>query len=295
MILRHSLSVTLGNYKLIIKVFIISAILSLAAIAVFASILTPILNAVGANSDFVPMLEGAFDKLMHGDVSIIDDILVKADEILGGANVDLSGAIAWSVAMAFIIKLLFAFLCVGAGYVIYNKLISDCENGYVNAIVSTLAKAVPYAVINALVTVPADIGIAVATYYLAKLLLKGLGLAGLILALFIGILLYTARVAIIGQFIPTMFAENLGFFKSFRKAAVASAKAFKEAYPVMLVLTVGIFGVIFTTAVPTVGILPIAILPVMLVLYCSVNTIICFRARGQKYYIDERVVEPETK
>lgn len=290
MSLRHSLAVTLSNYKLVIKIFIFSAILSLIAMAIFVSIYTPILDAVGAESDFSWGLELASERLLRGDVDIIDDLLHKADAIMSGAGSNFAGALAGSLIMALIIKFLFAFMSVGAGFVIYNKMSARLETKFVNAMVSNLAKALMYALVNAVVTVPVDIGILVAVYYLAKVM-SGMGIVGLIITIFIGILLYSARLAVIGQFIPTMIINGEGFVKSFKESCRASVKAFKETYPAMFVLALCVFVAICTTTVPTVGIAPIAILPITIVLYCSFNMIIAFRTREQKYYIDERVIE----
>lgn len=290
MSLRHSFAVTLSNYKMIIKIFIFSAILSLIAIAIFVSVYTPILNAVGADPDFTSGLEIASERLIRGDVDIIDDLLQRADSIMSGAGSNFVTAIIGSAFVALIIKFLFAFMSVGAGQVIYNKMSARLETKFVNAMVSCLPKALMYALVNAFVTVPLDIGILIAVYYIFKAL-GGMGLVGLIIAIVIGILLYSARIAVIGQFIPTMVMSGEGFIKSFKASCKASIKAFKETYPAMFVLVVCVFGIICTTAVPTVGILPIAILPVMLVEYCAINMIVAFRTEGRKYYIDERVIE----
>ncbi len=292
MLLRHSLNVMLSNYKLAIKVFFISAILSLIVIAIFTAILNPILQAVGADADFSEELSGATDRLIHGDVSILDDLFHRVEYVLGSTDINVAGALAGSIVMAFILKVLFAFMSVGAGYVMYNKMSTGCENGYLNAIVATFGKAVPYALIDGIVTVPVDLGMATGAYFLAKEMFAAMGLAGAMIAIFIFLLAITARISIVGQILPVMLTDNVGFFKAFSKGVKRGAKAFKHIYPALLVLVMCIFGIISATLVPTLGIIPIASLPVMLVAYDAVNLIASFRMDGKKYHIDERVLEP---
>ena len=159
--------------------------------------------------------------------------------------------------------------------------------------IAMAGKGALFALTYTVITVPIDIVIFVGSYFLASWLFNAFEIIGLVIAIIVAIALYALRISVFGRWIPLTICENMkfadscrAFFGDFRFSAV------KEVYPSFLAMLVFVFGVVASTALFTVGVVPIMIMPAAFVGYNCINLVAYFNETKRKYYIDERIVSP---
>lgn len=291
--LRHSLSITLSNSGLILKVLLYTTVLFLIVFALFTAITEPIIEALGSDVDLMEELEDDIAALFgigsRRPGGSINEFLNKNADSLARAAV-----------LYFLLFILLrfgvAFAIVPAGFYIYNKMSANFNCGFINATVSTGGKAALFALTYTALTVPADILILAGCYFLATWLGGAVGIPGVAIALLILIALLALRLSLTARWIPEMISENLKFKDAAKAFFTRYDSAFvKEIYPSMLFLLIFAGGLTLATAVETLGIVPIVVLPAAFVAHTAISMTGYFNVMKRKYYIDERVIDPNER
>lgn len=288
--LRHSLSLTVSSVTLVLKVLIYTTVLFLIAFSLFMAITEPIIESFGEDFDLIAEIE--------------EDLGALAGQSEGGPlkafvesnSDDIVRAAVLYVLLFVLIRFGVAFSLIPTAFVFYNKMSTGFNAGFINSTVATGGKAALYALTYTAITVPADIVILVIGYFLTSFLGSAIGVAGLAVAILLTFALGAFRLAMTARWAPEMIAENLkfrrsasGFFNNFDWSYV------KEIFPSMLMMLIFVSGIIVTTAVSTFGIIPIVVLPLAFVWYTAISAVGYFNFKKRKYYIDERVIDPQNR
>ncbi len=289
--LRHSLSLTVSNAGLILKVLIYTTVLMLIGFALFSAITEPIIEAVDSDVDLLQEFEDDVAALLgigHGGGSIGEFVNENVDSLARAAVL--------YVLLYMFLKLGVAFAIVPVAFYLYNKMSANFNCGFINATVSTGGKAALFALTFTALTAPVDIGILLGGGYLANWLGGALGVAGVAVAVLAVLALVALRMALTARWISEMIAENLNFKKSVKAFFLRYDAMFvKEVYPSLLFMLIFVCGTVCATAVQTLGILPIAVIPASFVLYTAIALTGYFNVAKRKYYIDERVIDPKNR
>ncbi len=288
--LRHSLSLTVSSATLSLKVLLYTAVLLLIVFALFMAITEPIIESFGEDFDIITELEEDFTALATAG----DDEPLKA--FIGSNSDDIVRACVLYVLLFILIRFGVSFSLIPTAFVLYNKMSSGFNQGFINATVATGGKAALYALTYTAVTVPADIIILIAGYFLIGFLASALEAAGVALGILAVFALSALRLSLTARWAPEMIGENLKFSVSVRKFFSNFDWGYvKEIYPSMLIMMVAVSGIIATTAISTIGIIPIFVLPCAFVWYTAISAVGYFNYKKRKYYIDERVIDPNDR
>ncbi len=290
---RHALSLTVSNIGLIAKVFLYSTVLILIGVAVIVSVTDPILEALDADIDLADEIREDFNNFYTGNREAGEALTAGLKTFFSRNSAEIARAVALYIVIFVLLRLGVSFALVPAAYVLYNKMSSNFNSGFVNAMIAMAGKGALFALTYTVITVPIDIVIFVGSYFLASWLFNAFEIIGLVITIIVAIALYALRISVFGRWIPLTICENMkfadscrAFFGDFRLAAV------KEVYPSFLVMLVLVFGVVASTALFTVGVVPIMIMPAAFVGYNCINLVAYFNETKRKYYIDERIVSP---
>lgn len=289
--LRHSLSLTVSNAGLILKVLIYTTVLLLVGFALFSAITEPIIEAVDSDVDLLAELKddvAALFGIGHGGGSIDRFVSENIDSLTRAAIL--------YVLLYVFLRLGVSFATVPVSFYLYNKMSANFNCGFINATVSTGGKAALLALTYTAVTAPTDLAILIGGGFFANWLGGAIGVAGVAIAILVIIALIAFRMSLTARWIPEMIADNLTFKKSVRAFFYRFDWAYvKEIYPSVLFMLIFVGGAVVVTAVETLGIVPIVVLPSAFVTYSAIAMTGYFNVTKRKYYIDERVIDPRDR
>ena len=288
--LRHSLSLTVSSVTLILKVLLYTTVLFLIAFALFMAITEPIIESFGSEFDMIAELQEDFSAMLQrGDNGPLQNFISSNSD-------ELVRTVILYILLFLLIRFGVAFSLIPTAFVLYNKMSTGFNQGFINATVATGGKAALYALTYTAITVPMDLIILIIGYYFVGFLVGTIGTVGLAIGTLCTMALAAFRLSLTAGWAPEMIAENLKFSVSVKRFfANFNWNYVKEIYPSILMMFITVRGIVATTAVPTIGIIPIFVLPCCFVWYTAISAVGYFNCKKRKYYIDERVIDPNDR
>ncbi|MGI6213424.1 MAG: hypothetical protein ACOYIQ_02585 [Christensenellales bacterium] len=294
MVFKNSISIFLSNISLIYKLLIFMMIVLIVALALFVGIIGPALNKIFSASD-VGSLAASYNLENLNNVSysqVFSTLLSDLRGIFNNNKKVIYNTLLWISLVYLIAKFFFALSNVPIAKVIYDKMSSNFNNGFLAASIQYSKQAVGYALLSSLITAPLDLGVAWGAAAL------GVWLSGVFNVFAIAIsatilLLYAAfRSALFSQWIPLIIVENLGVAEALTRSVAPSLASFKEIFSSALIVYVliawastgGLSLFIF-------GIVPVFILPFAMVFLGIMNMVKYFNNNNKKYYVDQARIE----
>ncbi len=290
MILRHSFALTLSNIMLICKVFIYSAVITCLGVAVFISVSTPILEAVGGDFNLMEMVDHLAGDVLKGDGAFFDRIIASLDHLSTNHSTEIVEIVVMGIIVVFLVKFGFNLVIPTVSYVVNQKMASNYNEGFFHSVASVGLKGLAFSSLYTLISLPIDLGITVLTFYLSKWLTQGLGMFGIICAVLLAIIVITLRMCVMGGWTATFINEDIKFSLKFKRGMRLGFTSLKALFPSILTLNVAAFGVITATAIPTFFIIPLAVPPMVIVSFAIMSNVNYYVNNGKKFYIDERVI-----
>ena len=291
MIPRYSFSMLGRNLDLVFKVLIYVFVLMLICSALLVSIVNPILDALNSNIDISDRLLATLSDLINREhKNVFQQFIGDLNDVAESISSEIIIAVLLIIMVIFITKFFFALTSVPIGELIYGRMSQNFSVKFHNVLVASLGKAFLYSLIHALVTLVADALIVTIGYYLSKLLFAAIGAYGLSLAAFVFFGLMSARLALLGQWVPQIVGEKKSVTKAFRDSFRYSVKYFWKVLPVHFLIMVIGFAVVALTTVFTFGLLPVIVMPIALVLVANLNLVTYFTFNKRKFYVDEVTV-----
>ncbi len=291
MLLRHTLSLTLSNMKLVFKVLLYALVIIVLGSAVIVTIATPILDALGETINLKETVDHFIDNVLSGEGSALDGVIGAFEHFSEIHSGDLVKGAVLFLLVVFIAKLMLALVVCPVAYVLNGKMATNFTEGFFHSVMVVGWKGVLLATVYTLISFPIDFGIILGSFYLGKWMLQGIGIFGIVFALGVLLVLFSLRMSLMGQLVPTLISENIKFDVQFKRGLRQGFKLLKKTFPSMLALNIFAFGIITTTLIPTVFIIPIVTVPMVLVGYVSIHLITYYRENNREYYIDEHVIK----
>lgn len=290
MLVRHSLSLTMSNMQLVFKVLLFALIICLIGAALFVTVSDPILRAIGEELNLDDNLRNFTEDIIAGDGAVFNRIINSIDNFTANHPGEVLKAMVLGIILIIVMKLLFALIVSPSAHVINNKMATNFTEGFFHSFMKVGGKGALSAFVYTLISAPIDLIIIAVTYMLGKWMVKGIGLFGIIFACALGLVLITLRMSIMGQWVATLVNENLCFNMQFKRGIRKGFKLLPKIFPAMLTVNILTFGIIATTFIPTVTIIPIVTIPCFLVCFISIQLIAYYQDNDKKYYIDELII-----
>ncbi len=291
MVLRHSFALTLSNVLLVFKVFVYCAIVTCIGAAVFISVSTPILEAVGGEFNLAETVEHLMNDVLKGDGAVFDRILGAMDHLSSQHQNEIVEIVVIGFTLVFLIKLAFNLILPAISYVVNQKMATNYNEGLFHAIAQVGLKGLGFTAVYTLVNVPIDLGVVVLSFYLSKWLTQGLGMFGIIIAVLFAIIVITLRMSVMGQWLSVSTNEDIKFGLQFKRGFRQGVKSLKVLFPSLLTLNITAFAVIMVTLIPTFFIIPLVVPPVVLVSFTVMNNVNYYASNTKDFYIDERIIK----
>lgn len=292
MLLRHSLSLTISNSQLVFKTLIYALIVFIIVAALFVTISTPILEALGEELDLAQSADKVINELFEGEGKIFERVFNAIENIRTNHRTELIKASIFGAILIVLVKFFIAWVVCPIAFILNQKMGSNFISGFLHSVVSVgWKRSLAYAAIYTLISAPFDIAVALGAYYLAKWMVGGIGLLGLIIPIVFALVMITLRMSVMGQWISHLVNEDIKFSLIFKRAFKAGFKMLPKTFTHMLSLNLIIYAIMASTALFTVGIIPILMIPFALVVSVALHLVAYYRENDKKYYVDERIVE----
>ncbi|MBO5775807.1 MAG: hypothetical protein J6V83_03420 [Clostridia bacterium] len=292
MLLRHSLSLTISNSQLIFKTLLYALIVFIIVAALFVTISTPILDALGEELDLAQSADTVINELFEGDGKIFERVFTAIDHLKTNHAPELIKSVIFGAILVVLMKFFIAWVVCPIAFIINQKMASNFTSGFFHAVVSVgWKRSIVYAILYTLISAPFDIAVIVATYYLAKWMVGGIGLIGLIIPIVFALVLITLRMCIMGQWVAHLVNEDIKFGLIFKRSFKLAFKMLPKFFTHMMSVNLIVYAIIAATAVFTVGIIPIVMVPFALVVTVTLHLVAYYQENDKKFYVDERIVE----
>lgn len=294
MIFKNSVSIFLSNISLIYKLLIFMMIVLIIAVALFIGIIGPVLGNIFSTSDLTTFMQ-------TDDLDNLDKITFK--DLFGSLIQDLRGVfdlnktviystLAWMGLVYLLARFFFTLSHVPIAKVIYDKMSSNFNNGFLAAFIQYSRQAFGYALFSSLISVPLDLLVTLGVVMLGIKLSSVVNIFAIAFSITI-IMLYSAlRSSLFNQWIPFIIAENLGTVQAFKKCITSSLTSLKDIFASTLIVYV---LVIWATGgglnLITFGIVPIFIVPFAMVFLNIMYMVKYFNNNNKKYYVDQTRIE----
>lgn len=294
MITKNTLSVTATNLKLVIKLIVFFLIVLVLLFALTVAAINPLLKvlaeALHAN-DFV-----FSEEIANGGSENLLEMLSKLGAAINTVLSSNPSQIVYTVLMlclVFCIVKFFAGLCVlPTAKIVAGQMTSGYIDNFLTVFVANFKSTLLHSLISTLVFLIIDLPIAVFIIYMCVLIIPSLGIFAIPIGMFVFTLFYSVRLALLGQWLPrvTVSGENVwsGFTSSIRDVPYSFQRYFPGTFIIILTTVI----LLFTTALFTVFLSLLLIIPSAIVTLSAFSTVVYCRQIKQNYFVDtERIVE----
>ncbi len=282
--IKHAFSIFLCNLKLVVKIALMILIVLLIAFGVFIVILKPLYIDLRSVIETQSFLVAPGDLINHPFLTVehlIQSYMTFFDQV--GWEKTLTGVILLFVGLKFFLTL----PLLPATKVLYIKMSTGFDIGITNAFISTGFQNLLLALCCTVVFSITDLGILAGLLALLPVLYRGLKLVALPIVFILYLVLQSARMAIICQWLPEICAgESKNIFKNLKNALMFSVKRFPKNFLCVLFINILLFGIVTSTFIFSFGVIPIVTIPMYFVLYCTLTLTLNFSYHKTKYYID---------
>ena len=263
-------------------------IIILAASALFVSLITPIF------ADFIGEFSGT---LASFELSFFNNPFKSAEtailSFVSFFNANAGSLFLRILALAGLmaaIRFLITLCLMPVSKILHDKMTTGFDMGFNNAFISTLSQNLLFSVICSVVLTVIDslliFGILYALYGLVKLI----GLFGIPIALILAVFIFSVRMAAVCMWLPEMNNQNSkNIFKALAAARKPTLKYFRKNTLCLMVINTVTLSLMLVSLIPTVGLLPILLVPTYLVLYTALCNALSYSFYQKKYFIDNGV------
>lgn len=286
--IKHSFSVLFCNFKLVGKIFFFILVVTIIAAAVLTSITSPVIKGYFKKlQDEMPISP---DELIKHPIKSLERFLHFFTEFVE-ENADMvSTRVVFMVLVLVLSRFLLMLPIMPVTKIIHEKMTSGFDVGLTNAFITTLWQNLLFSLLFSLVIGFVDLLILVGLVYLTSWLMALLGVIALPVCLLIALSVYALRITLVCQWLPEYCLEHKkNVYLSLGTGLKSCFAHFGKNYICMFVLTIIGFTSIAVTLVPTLGLLPILLVPTLMVMYVALSLSLCYTYHKQKYFTDNGV------
>lgn len=282
--IKHTYSILCSNLTLVVKIAIMILIILLIAVACLFGIIRPLYL------DVREIIEG---QNFEVDAQELINHPVTTLWSLGSSYVGFFEQIHWQTSFFWFImiyvcfKFFFMLPLLPATKVLYVKMSTGFDVGITNAFISTGFQNLLFALVSSVCLSLIDLAIFAGILALCYALLSIISFFAVPICTIIYLLIRTARMAIICQWLPEICAsESKNIFRNLGNSLLFSLKKFRKNFLCLLFINVVIFAIISATLITSFGVVPILLIPIYFVQYCIMTLTLNFSYHKSKYYID---------
>ncbi|MFA5449224.1 MAG: hypothetical protein WC292_02130 [Clostridia bacterium] len=291
MTFKKSMSIFLGNIDTLFKVLLYSFVLILICLAVLVAIIRPIVGGMFNALELADQLQETVNTWLEGGQGSFGKFFSDIGATFSDNSLGL-----WN--MFFIVMLFYAlfkfFLLltyIPLSKVLCRKMSESYTEKFYAAFVGSLGKSLLFALLHTLMTVAIDAAILLGGYYLFKFIYSAFKILSLTIVAFAVIILFSLKTTMLNQWVPNIVCGKKEVFPALRSAFPAAKRSFSSIFSSVLALYIMLFGLIASTWLSSLGVVPIIAVASFMVLENAVGLTTYFKDNNLKFYTDEIEIE----
>lgn len=292
MITKNTLSVTASNLKLVTKLIVFFLIILVIFFALTAAAINPLLDvlaeALNATSfDFS-------DNLINGgniDIpAIITNITDNIDAVLSANPSQIVYTVLMLCLILYVIKFLSGLSFLPTAKIIAGQMTTSYSDNFLTVFVANFKSTIVYSFASSLVFLLIDLPITVFIIYMSALIIPSLGIFAIPIGLFVFVLFYSVRYALLAQWLPRIAISGESVGSAFVSSIRDVPYSFQRYFPGMFIITMSTVILILTTVFFTVALSLLLFIPLATVVIISYSSVIYCRQIKQNYFVDSNTV-----
>ncbi len=248
-----------------------------------------------------PVLQGYFDKIQEETPITPDDVVRHPIKSLEKLLIFFTDFLKQNSDMVSLRMLYLGIFVVISRFLIYlpmfpvtkilhEKMTSGFDVGLINAFLSTLKQNLLLNLVLSVAIGIVDILLFVASIYMTLGLFRLIGIISLPISLLIILSVYSLRMTAVCQILPEYFMNKpKPMFKAVPLGFKTAFKQFTKNFICIFVMLIIYFSIIVTTFVPTLGLVPILLVPTIMVIQSALYLILNYTYKRHKYFTDNGV------
>lgn len=286
--IKHSFSILLCNFKLVAKLFVFLMIIVLLASAILIGILDPVLKDFF--DDVRDELHLDADEFVQHPILSMQKFFKHFSDFLAANSSMVWTKIIYIWLLIMGSRFLISLPLLPVTKILHSKMTTGFDMGLANATVSTFGQNLLFCLVTSIILSTFDILLFVGIAYLVSALFKLIGIIALPICVLILALIYTARMAVVCQWLPHIAAQqSKNIFVAFKNSLKPTFKNFRKNFICLFVVTVCTVTIALVTLIPTIGLFPMLLMPTFMVIYAAMCLALNYSYYEQKYFIDNGI------
>lgn len=282
--IKHTYSILCCNLSLVLKIAVMILIILLIAVACLFGLIHPLyedIREIIENQNFIVSAEALINHPIHTLAALSNSYVGFFEQIHWQTS------FIWAIIIYVGFKFFFTLPLLPATKVLYVKMSTGFDIGVTNAFISTGFQNLLLAFVSSIVLSIVDLGIFAGILALCYVFLSWMGFLAIPTCSLMYLLIKTARMALFCQWLPEICAsESKNIFRNLGNSLLFSLKKFRKNFLCLLFINVVLYAIICSTAITSVGVIPIMMIPIYFVQYCIMTLTLNFSYHKSKYYID---------
>lgn len=294
MIYKNAVKLTMSNFALVSRVFILWLINFAIIFGLSYAFTLPVINLLQSNGWFAN-LSGYYDTFLQSLnlQTAFSNLGLLMNDFVQILNVNWN-SIAFNIyGLVFTLVILGSFLSglynVAVSNSLYFSMSNNIKYKFLPSYISTLRLNVKYNLLSLFIKLPAILFIIVIVLYSLNLLFVG----GVVtfFAPFIILLIYfvlgSLYMAIFSTWTPSLIIFDNGLFNGLKKAFKITFRKFKKVFANAFYVLLTIFVVNIFSAIVTFGVSLIITIPMSILLVNAFGMVVFYSNYGMRYFVDE--------
>lgn len=288
--IKNSISVLFCNFKLVAKFLLFIFIIVLIVSAILIGLVNPIIEGFfkEIQKDLDVDKDEFVDELVTHPILTIKDLVTNKFINYIKANSALVVQKSLFMWLSFIVAMFCAALpLLPITKILHGKMATGCEMKVLSAFIVTLPQNLLFSLFYAVIWGTLDILIFIGTAFMFTWLIKMTGLIGMPFALLVSAAAFTAKSVVLCQWLPEICrSDDKNIFKALAASFKPAFKNFRKNFLCLFSCIIVMASVFLSTIIPTLGLMPILLIPTAMVFFCALNLALNFSFYKQKYFTD---------
>lgn len=292
MITKNTLSVTASNLRLVTKLIVFFLIVLVIFFALSAAAINPLLevlaDALNANS-----FNFSEDLINDGNIdlsAILSNVSANINAVLSANPSQIIYTVLMLCLILYVIKFLSGLSLLPTAKIIAGQMTTSYSDNFLTAFVANFRSTLAYSFASSLIFLIIDLPITVFILYMSALIIPTLGVFAIPIGLFLFVLFYSVRLALVAQWLPRIAVSG----ETVTGALVSSIRdvpySFQRYFPGTFIITMSAVILILTTVIFTVALSLLLFIPLAIVITISYSSVIYCRQIKQNYFVDSNTV-----
>ncbi len=292
MLTKNTLSVTASNLKLVTKLIVFFLIVLVIFFALTAAAINPLLKVI-AEALNATDFNFSDDLINDGNIdlsAILSNISTNINAVFSANPSQIVYTILMLCLILYVIKFLSGLSLLPTAKIIAGQMTTSYSDNFLPAFVANFRSTLAHSFLSSLVFLVIDLPVTVFIIYVTALIIPTLGIFAIPIGLFVFVLVYSVRFAILAEWLPRIAISGETVTGAFVSSIRDVPYSFQRYFPGMFLIMLSTVILVLTTVFITVALSLLLFIPLAIVVLTSYSSVVYCRKIKQNYFIDANTV-----